>query len=78
MSTIWLLGAEMSGLFAPPTAASRTIRWYQVLGFGQGSDPFWSVVRAQQLAVLDENLPLNVGLLGINVAAVASTFALGS
>lgn len=63
----------ISILFRPPIAPSRVVRLHQVLGFGQSSDPFWNNVRAQQLAVLDEHLPFNIGLLSINVVAMLAT-----
>ena len=60
----------MSIMFRPPVAAVRVIGWRQVLGFAQGSDPFWEQVRAAQLRILNRNVPFNIVVLGLNVVAV--------
>ncbi len=60
----------MSIMFRPPVAAVRVIGWRQVLGFAQGSDPFWGQVRAAQLRIHNHNVPFNVIVLGLSVLAV--------
>ena len=63
----------MTVMFRPPIAVARTAGWLQVLGLAQGDDPFFGRVRANQLAVLDRYLPLNLGLMVLNVMALGAS-----
>lgn len=60
----------MTAMFRPPIAPQLSFGWAQVLGMAQGEDPFFGRVRAYQLAVLDRYLPLNLGLVLLNVLAL--------
>jgi diguanylate cyclase (GGDEF)-like protein/PAS domain S-box-containing protein len=60
-------------MFKPPMAVSPAVGWRQVLGFGQGRDPFFARVRAAQLHALNRFVPFNVALLVINLAALVYT-----
>ena len=59
-------------MFRPPIAAVKAIGWTQVFGFAQGHDPFWARVRAAQLTKLTRYVPLNVGLILVNVLSTAT------
>jgi diguanylate cyclase (GGDEF)-like protein len=45
-----------------------------VLGLRHGPDGFWALVRGTQLDKLNRHVPFNVGILGINIAAVLAVF----
>lgn len=63
----------MTIMFRPPIAVARPVGWSHVLGFGHGDDPFFGRVRANQLAVLDRYLPLNLGLMVLNAMALGAS-----
>jgi diguanylate cyclase (GGDEF)-like protein/PAS domain S-box-containing protein len=62
----------MSMMFRPPVAASQMIGWKQVFGFGQGEDPFFGRVRAEQMAAMNRYVPFNVTLMMVNVMMLAN------
>jgi diguanylate cyclase (GGDEF)-like protein len=64
----------MTAMLVPPVRPVRDLGWKQVLGFAQGRDGFWADVRGYQLSQLGGNLPFNVTLLGVNLAAVLASF----
>ncbi len=57
----------MSVNFRPPAPRVQAIGWRQVLGFDHGADPFFGRVRAAQLAAVNRSVPMNVGLVTINL-----------
>lgn len=66
----------MTAMFRPPIAAASAIGWRQMLGFGQEAGDaadarFWARVRGTQLAVLNRYVPFNVGLMMLNLGALA-------
>ncbi len=63
----------MSMMFRPPIAVSPAIGWRQVLGFGQGHDPFFARVRAAQLRALNRFVPFSFALVTIYLAALLYT-----
>lgn len=64
----------MTAMLKPPVPIARDVGWRQVMGLGQGQDPFWAGVRAEQLAQLRANVPFNLTLLTINLVAVLAIF----
>ncbi|WP_439532605.1 putative bifunctional diguanylate cyclase/phosphodiesterase [Polymorphobacter sp.] len=66
----------MTAMFRPPIPAGQRLGWKQVLGFDQdGADlDFYSRVRAAQIASLNRYVPMNIGLLLINVLLLVTLF----
>jgi diguanylate cyclase (GGDEF)-like protein/PAS domain S-box-containing protein len=60
-------------MFKPPVPDSQRLGWKQVFGFGQRAGPFqfgggfFAKVRAAQIAALNRYVPMNVGLMLLNV-----------
>jgi diguanylate cyclase (GGDEF)-like protein/PAS domain S-box-containing protein len=64
----------MTAMFRPPVAVQKHVGAAQLLGFGQGDDPFWAQVRGAQLAALNRYVPFNVALMAVNVLALVIVF----
>jgi diguanylate cyclase (GGDEF)-like protein/PAS domain S-box-containing protein len=67
---MWELG--MSVMFRPPMAALDAVSWKQMLGFGQGNDPFFARVRSAQIESLRRHVPFNLCCMLVNVMVLAS------